>query len=250
MLINRDGFHYSGKTPAFFSGQSGCSCCPPPPPPPPPPFVYYRDRYGYLYGRTGIVPFTCEFCDTPGQEVAERWQLEIDGVGSITPPAPCDAHAGGLTCANINGTWVLTRGGRIPFSYSDGINSYTETYCVWWSPGFTWVGTYAIPDAFGKVLCYGCSTLAARFVLTLGTNKNNTTGMIQSKFAHLEIEYLNGFSSGLTRWRPAAGEDVFDCLGVNEMSLDYDPFHFGGDAGPASPFCCDGVPTTVFLLPL
>jgi hypothetical protein len=27
MLINRDGWQYSGKTPAFFSGQSGCYCC-------------------------------------------------------------------------------------------------------------------------------------------------------------------------------------------------------------------------------
>ena len=27
MLIHRDGWLYSGKTPAFFSGQSGCYCC-------------------------------------------------------------------------------------------------------------------------------------------------------------------------------------------------------------------------------
>lgn len=27
MLIHRDGWQYSGKTPAFFSGQSGCYCC-------------------------------------------------------------------------------------------------------------------------------------------------------------------------------------------------------------------------------
>jgi len=27
MLINRDGWQYSGKTPAVFSGQSGCYCC-------------------------------------------------------------------------------------------------------------------------------------------------------------------------------------------------------------------------------
>ncbi len=27
MLIHRDGWQYSGQTPAFFSGQSGCYCC-------------------------------------------------------------------------------------------------------------------------------------------------------------------------------------------------------------------------------
>jgi N-acetylneuraminic acid mutarotase len=27
MLIHRDGWQYSGKTPAFFSGQAGCYCC-------------------------------------------------------------------------------------------------------------------------------------------------------------------------------------------------------------------------------
>jgi hypothetical protein len=252
MLTHREGWRYSGKTPEFFSGQSGCSCCPPPPPPPPPPFVYYRNQYGYLYGQTGVVPFTCEFCDTPGKQIAEKWQLEIDGVDSITPPDPCSTNAGGPTCANINGTWILTRGSRPSYTYNDGVSNVTETYCVWWSPVFTWVGTYPIPDPsnFYKVFCYGCANMAAYFVLTLATLRNTDTGLVINRSVDLSVSYPNAFSQGFTVWRPTAGENVFDCLGVNEMSLVTDSFHFGGDAGAASPFCCDGVPTTVFLLPL
>jgi hypothetical protein len=128
----------------------------------------------------------------------------------------------------------------------------TESYCVWWSPLFTWVGTFPIPDPnnFNKVSCYGCANLSAYFVLTLATLRNNDTGAVINRYADLVVQYTSAFSQGTTGWRPVDGDDAFDCLGVNEMSLASDSFHFGGDAGPYSPFCCDGVPTTVFLLPL
>jgi len=253
MLIHRDGWQYSGKTPAFFSGQSGCSCCPPPPPPPPPPFVYYRNQYGYLYGRAGIVPFTCEYCDTPDKQVAEKWQLEIDGVGSVTPPDPCSANAGGTDCAGINGTWILTRGGKGDEYYTDMLgNNYVTKYCVWWSPGFNWVSTFPLYDAFGRETCRGCAKpQVSRFELWLETYINLTTNTVVNKQARLFVFSTAAAFYGITEWRHADGPDQFACLGVNEFSLYADPFYVGaGDAGPASPYCCQNVPTTVFLLPL
>jgi len=47
MLIHREGWLYSGRTPAFFSGQSGCYCCTPATGP----LVYF---YGVMAGGIGL----------------------------------------------------------------------------------------------------------------------------------------------------------------------------------------------------
>lgn len=47
MIIHRDGWKYSGRVPAFWTGQAGCFCCPPPPPPEP--GVAYYGRGGSSY---------------------------------------------------------------------------------------------------------------------------------------------------------------------------------------------------------
>jgi hypothetical protein len=254
-ILNRHGVKWP---PGFFSGQAGCSCCAPPPPPPPPNFVYYRRYYGYGYGTTGLVPNVCPFCNdtASGGQVANKWQLEVDAPYGVTPPSPCGALSAGTDdiCNNAAGTWILTRGyGATDYSF-DPISGHTfvETFCVWNSPAFDWYGVYPIPDQFGAVYCWGCSNLKGKYVLTLQRLFDLTANTIIGKLVTLMIDESGGSSFGgnYTRWLPAAGDDQFDCLGVNTMNLDRDAFHIGGDAGPQSPFCCDGIDNTVYLLPL
>lgn len=243
--------------PQFFTGEGGgCSCCAPPPPPPPPDFVYYRKYYGYGYGTTGLVPNTCPFCNdtASGGQVANKWQLEVESPYGVTPPSPCGALSAGTDdiCNNAAGTWVLTRGYGATDTFTDQItgNTLVNTQCVWDSPSFTWYGTYPLPDAFGIIYCYGCLQIQAKYQLILERLFNATTNTIIGKTASLYVTPTSGFSYYYTRWLPSAGESIFDCLGVNVMSLDRDAFNIGGDAGPQSPFCCDGVDNTVYLLPL
>ena len=240
----------------FFTGQDGCSCCPPPPPPPPPPFLYYRRYYGYGYGTSGLVPNLCWYCadDFDGGPVANKWQLEVEAPYGVTPPAPCGATSAGTDdiCNNAAGTFILSRAAFYENSSLDMFgHTLKDQFCTWESPGFDWYSTFAIPTSpFGIVYCYGCLPSSAYYQLVLNRLWNATTGVVISRSAYLIVGYRNALSAWYTRWFPAAGEDKFDCVGSNVMTLDADTFHFGGDAGPQSPFCCDGVDQNVLLIPI
>lgn len=62
MLIGRDAWKYSGRTPEFFTGQEGCFCCPAPP----------LQAY-YYYGRT-LQPATC---NCPGSQIPDTLTVTI-----------------------------------------------------------------------------------------------------------------------------------------------------------------------------
>jgi hypothetical protein len=250
-ILNRHGVKWP---PGFFNGQ--CFCCTPPPPPPPPPFRYYRPYYGYGYGTTGLVPNLCWFCGDglTGGPVANKWQLEVEAPYGVTPPAPCGATSAGTDdiCNNAAGTFILSRG---PFYEQSSLDMFgdtlTDQFCTWYSPSFDWYSTFAIPSPpFGLVYCYGCRQSKAYYHLTLQRYINKTQNIILRREARLNIYYSTDLSDWYTRWYPAAGPDQFDCLGSNVMSLDADTFHFGGDADPQSPFCCDGVDQNVLLIPI
>lgn len=250
-ILNRHGVKWP---PGFFT--SGCFCCTPPPPPPPPPFIYYRQYYGYGYGTSGLVPNLCWYCadDFDGGPVANKWQLEVEAPYGVTPPAPCGATSAGTDdiCNNAAGTFVLSRYEFYQNSSLDMFgNTLVDQYCTWRSPYFDWYYTFALPSPpFGIVYCYGCNVGLAAYQLTLNRLFNLTTNMVVSRVASLGIVYPNVLSAWYTRWFPEAGQDQFDCLGSNVMTLDADTFHFGGDADPQSPFCCDGVDQNVLLIPI
>jgi hypothetical protein len=199
------------------------------------------------------VPNTCPFCEdtASGGQVANKWQLEVEAPYGVTPPSPCGSLSAGTDdiCNNAAGTWILSRGYGPTETFTDIYgNVLVSTKCVWESPSFEWYGVVPLPDQFNIVYCYACASMFAKYVLTLERLYNLTTNAIVSKSVYLTIDY-SGYSFAYTRWFPSTGETVFDCLGVNQMDLDRDTFHIGGDAGPQSPFCCDGVPNSVYLLP-
>jgi hypothetical protein len=155
-------------------------------------------------------------------------------------------------CNNAAGTFILSRASFYQQSSIDMLGqTLIDQWCTWESPNFDWYSTFSIPTSpFGIVYCYGCLQASAYYQLALHRLWNDTTKTVVNKEAYVLVGYRNALSAFTTAWYPAAGHDQFDCLGSNVMSLDSDTFHFGGDAGPQSPFCCDGVDQNVLLIPL
>lgn len=132
MLIHHEGFQYSHKAPAFFSGESGCYCCAPIPPPPPPPSVAYYYRGARC---------KCLWCAEP-ENAPCAWSMEVDGFANGPQSGSCDA---GTTCTNNNGTFILRKAGA-------------EMGCKYVSPFF--VTTTYIPASSG---CSSCNSAALAF---------------------------------------------------------------------------------------
>jgi len=125
MLIHREGWQYSNKSPAFFSGQSGCACCAPIPPPPPPPSVAYYYRGARC---------KCVWCGDPNNAPC-AWSVEIEGFENGPQSGSCDS---GTTCANNNGTFILQKAGY-------------ELGCQYVSPMF--LTTTFFPSSSGCATC-------------------------------------------------------------------------------------------------
>jgi hypothetical protein len=96
MLIHREGWLYSGKTPAFFSGQSGCYCCTP-----------AANPVVWFYGvKLGAVPIR----DTDSY-IEDTWTSKTDG------PTPARSSC---QSASLNGIAYV-------FGGTSTISPYYET---------------------------------------------------------------------------------------------------------------------------
>ena len=260
--------------PQFFTGEGGgCSCCTPPPPPPPPPLAAYYSPYGYA--GQNFAPCKCKACSGavwgttssgPGVVAADvscRWLLEVSGVAAVTPPSPCSYANGGADCANINGSWILyplclssnTAGCLICLSQPEG-DPYAGNPDVYWecclwssipcSPVLAFGPNPTLPE------CYMCmSTGVSNYVFMLWALKcfNKTTGVVVDEISYVTIQQQNISTTYFPFiWKKSSS---LPCSGIADFSLVKDPYH--PTVAPASanaPFCCDGVPTTIYALPL
>lgn len=210
MLIHREGWQYSGKTPAFFSGQSGCACCDPPPPPPPPPTpaIYYYTRRRRTCGQ-------CAASDGSGGDIPGAFQLEVDGFENYSGGSPGFA---GTNCAGNNGTFILDFN---PFIGDLGLG------CSFASPTFKATAV----SISGDHLCLNDGDM--RYILQF------------QKVPAATFVRLNLFSTAygnLVTWQKSISENT--CYSV--LSL---PF-YSSLYGLGYQSCCQGEPMYVTLYPL
>lgn len=145
MLIHRDGWKYSGKTPAFFSGQEGCGCCTPPPPPPP------SIQTPYYY-----TPKSCACVSCKATQTVCRWKLEVSGTTNYQQGPTCPT---GTNCSMCDGTFILDPVPTFAPGPNGGIIITNET-CKFISPAFTATApTSVIGD------CYQCENMTMYYSL-------------------------------------------------------------------------------------
>ena len=214
------------------------------------------------YGTYGPIP----------AEVACQWMIEISGIQSVTPSAPCAFATGGPQCGNMNGSWILQ-----PYCLqkSDATSSGVCIYC--WAPPETAVYPYdpagdpniywgccvwASPTLF-PVLCQGpaptipeCNLCFPQspgdpawfYVMIALTGYDRTTGAIVEQKAYIALKTNDAFPYFPVLWKRST---ALPCKGIAEFSLVSDMYHPAGTtATPNSPFCCDGVPQTIYAYPL
>jgi hypothetical protein len=200
--------------------------------------------------------------------------LEVDGFAAASPPpVPCDFSVSD-NCTNANGTFILSRyaGGTSLIMMPDGLVG-SRTQCFWQSPSFLMriPQPTVVPGPSGNVTCYTCDQGRAmlgyivqpryyRLELTIDYRVAiDGTFTTLATYAYLFIgdSFFNGAVDN-TQYNIAVWESdktgvsaTFDCLGTNVMSLVRDDFYDPQSGNLASaPFCCDGIPQSLTLLPL
>lgn len=272
-ILERHGVKWP---PGYLNGDCA-PCCNPPPPPPPPPLAAYYSPYGYA-GRN-FAPCRCAGCagavwgDTGfGQgvipaDVACSWMLEVSGVTSVTPPSPCSYAIGGDGCANMNGTWRMepwclyqsTAAGACytclfqPEDYEETDPNIVWGCCLWRSSNNVnaIVAQGPNPSLPECLFCFSSEAFAWGYFLWALKAFDITTGEVVDEKAYVTIE--TGFRAG-SGWsyRPFIWKrtSALPCKGIAEFQLIKDAYHTTDPvAAVNSPFCCDGVPTTVYAFP-